>query len=669
MPASRWVRVVATVGVVTALVAASGTAAADQGRPAGTDSVARVIATYRQRIPALMAREHVPGLAVVVVDGDRVLWQEGFGVTDGGGAKVTADTLFSAQSTSKTFTATAVMRAVQAGLVDLDVPITTYLPGFTVHSAFERHPERRITIRMLLSHTAGFTHEAPVGNNYDPVPGTFDAHVRSIPSTWLRFPVGTGYAYSNLGIDLAGHILEVVHGTPFPLVMRDTVLTPLGMDRSTFDRARVDASTNRAVGHSGLVAPPRHSPMTAAGGLWTSANDLGRFLRFQLGNGTIGGRELLGPALMTQMRTIPAPNEGAGAGYALGVARTHWRAGRYLDLFHHGGGGNGFLTDLTWLPQLQLGIAVLTSSSEHALQGDLAQQVLTDLATHPDSPYRDRLLALPTQPDVVEPDGHFVPPPELGQQIATVALPVTPAAAARWARVAELYRTGRPGAMNPAAPPSRFHVEAGVPFFDASEDGAPLRHRLVEHQPGVFLAENGETLDLRGPTPYWRGLRLNPVTNGPLVAQWWLLALVVAVAAAWLVTGCVTGCRRLRRHDADVSRSARQPAGRPARRATAAVATLGALTAIGTATGIRALPGLVDVGYLGWMPFPLPLRLLLHLPLATCLLAGILVALLATGALRQWWSRPIRRRDAALALALTAFATQLTLWHLVGLQP
>ena len=141
-----------------------------------------------------MDRDDVPGLAVVVVDGDRVLWQEGFGSTDTDGtAAITVDTLFSAQSTSKTFTATAVMLAVQSGLVDLDVPITTYLPDFTVHSAFEQHPERRITMRMLLGHTAGFTHEAPLGNNYDPEPGAFHDHVRSISATWLRFPVGTGY--------------------------------------------------------------------------------------------------------------------------------------------------------------------------------------------------------------------------------------------------------------------------------------------------------------------------------------------------------------------------------------------------------------------------------------------------------------------------------------------
>ena len=110
-----------------------------------------------------------------------------------------------------------------------------------------------------------------------------------------------------------------------------------------------------------------------------------------------------------------------------------------------------------------------------------------------------------------------------------------------------------------------------------------------------------------------------------------------------------------------------QPGGRVGRRATTTVAVLGALTAIITAIGIWVVPGIVDVGFLGWLPFPLPVRLLLHLPLAAAVFAGLLVALLTAGALRQWWSRPIRPHDAALALALTAFATQLTFWHLVGL--
>jgi CubicO group peptidase (beta-lactamase class C family) len=657
--------VVAAVGVL--LTTTSGGAAAVAAPAAQSDGVAAVIASYQDRIPVLMAQKHIPGLALALVDGDRVVWQQGFGSTDSdGGTPVTVDTMFSVQSMSKTFTATAVMRAVQSGLLDLDVPITTYLPDFTVHSAFEPQPERKITLRMLLSHTAGFTHDAPLGNTYEPGPGDFDAHVRSISETWLRFPVGTGYAYSNLGIDLAGYILEQVSNKPFPVVVRDSLLAPLGMDHSTFDRAQVHASADRAVGHTGdLVRPRVDCPMMAAGGLWTSVTDLAKYLEFQLGEGTVDGRTVLDSALMQEMRTVPAPDAGAPAGYALGVVRTRWRAGQYLDLFNHMGGGDGFLSDLWWLPQLQLGIAVLTNSDTHDLQGALAVGILRDLVTEPDSRYHDRMLGLPAQSDVVEPDDHYVAPRDLAARIAAVAMPASGQQLARWAGYHELYRTGQMGAMNPADPPSRFYVESGVPYFDAAEDGTPVRYRLTEFQPGLFLAENGETLDLRGPSPRWRGVNLNPVTNGPLAGQWALLAVVVVVAAGWLVAGSAARVRR-RREAGRSSMVGAPPRGRVGRRLTTAAAAVGALTALVTVAVIRSIPGLVDVGFLGWMAWPLPVRLAFHLPLAVALLAAGLAALLAAGALRRWWTLRIRPRDAALAVALTALAAQLASWHLIA---
>ena len=250
--------VAAAVAVLLTTLSSGGVAARATSAAQGeADGVAAVIARYQEKIPQLMAEQDLPGLALAVVDGDRVVWQQGFGSTDSdGGTPVTVDTIFSVQSMIKTFTATAVMQAVQAGRLDLDAPVTTYLPGFTVNSAFEPHPERRITLRMLLGCTAGFTHEAPLGNNYEPEPGAFDAHVASISETWLRFPVGTGYAYSNLGFDLAGAILERVYGKPYPALMRDSLLAPLGMQHSTFDRARVHATADRAVGHTGDLAPP-----------------------------------------------------------------------------------------------------------------------------------------------------------------------------------------------------------------------------------------------------------------------------------------------------------------------------------------------------------------------------------------------------------------------------
>ncbi|HEU4421805.1 MAG TPA: hypothetical protein VFR67_04595, partial [Pilimelia sp.] len=362
---------------------------------------------------------------------------------------------------------------------------------------------------------------------------------------------------------------------------------------------------------------------------------------------------------------VPAPDAGAPAGYALGVARTRWRAGQYLDLFSHGGGGDGFLSDLWWLPQLQLGIAVLTNSDDHDLKGALALEILRDLVTDVDSRYHDRMLGLPTQSDVVEPDSGFVAPPNLADRIAALAIPASSQQSARWAGYPEWYRTGQPGAMNPASPPSRFHVESGAAYFDAAEDGTPVRHRLTEFAPGLFLADNGETLDLRGPSRRWRGVDLNPVTNGPLGWQWALLAVVVVVAAGWLVAGSVASARRRRR----VGRSSPlgpPPGGRTGRRLTTAVATVGALAALVTVAVIRAMPGLVDVGFLGWMAVPLPVRLAFHLPLAVAVLAAGLAALLAAGALRHWWTPRIRPRDAALAIALTALAAQLASWHLVA---
>jgi CubicO group peptidase (beta-lactamase class C family) len=669
-----WARAATALGAWL-LLSMTGAAAGVLPPDLGQDPVAEVIAGYQQTIRGLMARERIPGLAVTVVDGDRVVWQQGFGVTDDdGGTAVTTDTMFSVQSTSKTITATAVMRTVQAGLLDLDVPITTYLPDFTVHSAFETHPEHRITTRMLLAHTAGFTHEAPLGNNYEPEPGNFGAHIRSISDTWLRFPVGTGYSYSNLGIDLAGRIMERVWHKPFPVLMQDSLLTPLGMDHSTYDRYRVHGTADRAVGHSFPVSPPVDSPMTAAGGLWTSAADLGRFLRFQLGHGSISGRVVLDGALVDEMRTVPAPTAGAPAGYALGVARTRWPVGRNLDLFRHGGGGNGFLTDLWWLPQLQIGVAVLTNSSDHDIQGSLAEGILRDLTVEPGGPYHQRLVALPAQSEVVDPDDHFVAPAGLQQRIHRLGMPASGEQGARWSRYPDLYRTGQPGAMSPTFPPSRFHVESGVPYFDASEDGTAVPHRLTEVEPGLFLADDGQTLDLSGPVYRWRGLQLNPVTNGPLPCQWVLLAVAAAVAAGWFIVGPVTAVRGRRRTGRWGSgrwgspRSATDggaTVGRTGRRSTVIAAAVSAVAALASVAAIRAVPGVVDVGFLGRMPFPFPLRLAFFLPLAVVLLAAVLAALLGIGAVRHWWPRRVRRRDAALAVAVTALAVQLASWHLV----
>jgi Beta-lactamase len=515
---------------------------------------------------------------------------------------------------------------------------------------------------MLLSHTAGFTHEAPIGNNFAMDPGEFDAHVRSISDTWLRFPVGTGYAYSNLGIDLAGYILEKVYGKPFASVMNDLVLAPVGMDHSTFDRERIRSTADRAIGHAmGMAAPLVDVPMTAAGGLYTSASDLARFLRFQLGDGTIGGQTVLDPAMVEEQRTVPAPNAGALMGYALGVERTRWRAGRFQDLFCHGGGGFGFLSDLWWLPKVQLGIAILTNSADHDLQGDLALSILHDLVSEPGSALQARLLSLPYQSDVIDISGHYVAPAAMSEYVAAVGMPASPDQAARWSTYAGAYRVTSWGVMNPIDPPDRFVVDDGVPYFENSEDGSEGRYRLTEFAPGMFITDEGETLDFTGAHATWRNLELIPVNGGPLLWQWALLALVALVALAWFAGGLIGLARRRRGGPTQPD-----PAARRWRRLRAGLGTATAVVALLAVALVALIPGIADSGFIGWLSLPLALKLILHLPLAVALLAACMVALTIAAWARGWWRPRSQLRYASLTAAAAVLAIQLAAWHLIG---
>jgi CubicO group peptidase (beta-lactamase class C family) len=556
------------------------------------------------------------------------------------------------------------MQAVASGRLDLDAPITTYVPGFTVHSAFEEHPERKITLRMLLSHTAGFTQEAPVGNNNELGPGDFDAHVRSISDTWLRFPVGTGYAYSNLGIDLAGYVLERVEGEPFAEVMRDSLLEPLGMDNSTFDRAAIRATADRAVGHvHPYPEPPLDVPMTAAGGLYTSAADLARFLHFELNGGSIDGRVVLDRKWLDEMQAVPPPRAGAPSGYALGVVRHRWNT--WPDLLEHDGGGFGFLSDLWWVPEVGVGIAVLTNSSDHQLQNELALAILADLLREP-GVYRDRLLALPSRAPADDPDGLFGPPAGMANLIADAAMVATGDEPTRWAGYSGGYRRRVWGYLDPSGAPDRFVVDAGVPYFEAEdpETESLVRHRLAEVEPGLFLAENGETLDLRGPVPTWRNLRLVRVSGGPTQWQWAILGSTALLAFSWLVAALA---RTFRRSAHSRSSSAGQrAASRRWRRVTAAVAGATALLMLTTVALLAWIPGLVDTGFQSWLDFSLAERLALHLPLAVVVLGASTAALVAWGWVGRWWSRAVRLQYAALAVSAVALGVLLAGWHLIG---
>lgn len=629
--------------------------------PVAAESIAGTIAKYRQEIPRLMQQQGIPGLAIAIVDDQGVLWAEGFGYTDTDRrVPVTPDTIFSIQSTSKTFTAAGVLLAVQDGLLDLDAPITTYLPGFTVHSIFEEHPERKITLRHLLSHTAGLTHEAPVGNNWDADATSFEAHIRSVCDTWLRFPVGTGYAYSNLGIDLAGYIMQQATGQPFADYERDHVFQPLGMANSSFDMAVVLANPNRALGHVAFMpSVPPACPMVPAGGMYASANDLAAFIRFQLSQGAVNGQSVLSPALLDEMLTVQFPVRGQREGYALGVYRTGWYKGRNADLFSHGGGGFGFLGDLCWLPELELGIALLTNSADHNLQGSLALAVLYDVAHRP-GPYYDRLLALPRKSPVSESDGGWRPPATLPADIAARALPPNPAG---WQRYLGSYQSASSGVINPIAPPSRVYEQDGALYFDGSDTGEAAKLRLYETAPGLFFTETGQALDFRAVPPTYRNLELTRVGSGPAPLAWGVLATCgLVMLSALLALMLRPAWRHLRRRQGALS-PGKGGAAAAVANALAAAASLCGLGCIGL---LAEFPRLIYSGFLGWLALPLWQKLLMHAPLGLAACAVALAALAIPAWRRGWWARGQRWHYTALVAAALAETALFAGWRLIG---
>jgi CubicO group peptidase (beta-lactamase class C family) len=320
-------------------------------------NVRRSIDDERERIRDGMSKERIPGAAICLIHEGKIEWIEGFGVIDERSKlPVGPDTIFSIQSTSKNMTATATMLAVQRGLLDLDKPIKDYLPDFTVNSRFEAKPEESMTLRHLLANRAGFTHDAPIGNNYDLRFPNFEAHVRSISDTWLRFPVGDRFRYSNLGFDLAGFILQTVMRKTFPECLRELLFDPLAMRDSTADTNDYMQRTNRAIGYvDGHDAVPRRIPFIPSGGIYASLRDLATYLLFHLNKGKSGGRTLLNEALWNQMHSFPF----SGA-YSLGVAGWKLRFGN-TDLWtlHHNGGGCGFGCVFRFYPEEKLGLGVL----------------------------------------------------------------------------------------------------------------------------------------------------------------------------------------------------------------------------------------------------------------------------------------------------------------------
>lgn len=194
-------------------------------------------------IKRLMKKHDLPSVVVSMFDDKDIIYKQAYGLSNiEQNTKATLDTVYKVGSITKLFTGIEVMRMYEEGLIDIDNPITDYLPGFTINSRFKESAD--ITIKSMLSHRSGLPRGGTISNwHWDAHPDVLKAQADSLSRAYMVYPVGYRYKYSNVSYNVLGYLIEVMRGiTPpsddvasgWPYYMKDNLLTPLGMDDSSF---------------------------------------------------------------------------------------------------------------------------------------------------------------------------------------------------------------------------------------------------------------------------------------------------------------------------------------------------------------------------------------------------------------------------------------------------
>ena len=265
--------------------------------PPTDTAVTRLQAELEPKIKEEIQQGHLPGFAIGVVRDGKLIYAKGFGVAKlGGSASITSKSLFHMASVTKTFVATAILQLAENAKIDLDAPVTRYLPYFRLSD--ERY--RAITIRQMLSHTSGIPDT--VNYHWDKPEydaGALERFVRSVSDEKLVFAPGEKFAYSNTAYEILGDVIAKVSGESFEDYVQHNILTPLGMKDSTLlvREASPQLLTSPHVMEKGQVVVSRVFPYNRAHApsstLYSSIEDMSRWAIANLNHGELNGRRIL----------------------------------------------------------------------------------------------------------------------------------------------------------------------------------------------------------------------------------------------------------------------------------------------------------------------------------------------------------------------------------------
>jgi CubicO group peptidase (beta-lactamase class C family) len=305
---------------------------------------------------------HIPGVALGIVESG-TLTMRAFGVTNvDDPLPITTHTVFPIASISKTIAATAMMRLVEQGKVDLHAPVRKYLPDFRVQ---DEAVSRDVTVWHLLTHTSGWEGQVAPPDRGDQ---SLKAFVDGMPTLMQLAPPGAAWSYNNAGFSVAGRIIEVVTGQSITAAVRDLVFKPLGLEHAGTTAAEFLSAPRFALGHfsrgENPVTPQRPfvpSTSLTAGGVGLCLTDLLTYARFHLGDGTAAsGARVLTKTTLDLMKTPQLRKQGNDDD--IGLPWHLRRVGGVLTAAH-GGTLGGHILLLELVPERNFAIGILTNAS------------------------------------------------------------------------------------------------------------------------------------------------------------------------------------------------------------------------------------------------------------------------------------------------------------------
>jgi CubicO group peptidase (beta-lactamase class C family) len=344
----------------------------------------------------------VPGIAVAIVKDGNVVLAKGYGVRkQGEPAPVTAQSLFRIASNTKAFTTAALAMLVDERRIRWDDPVTQYMPGFQL---YDPYVTREMTIRDLLTHRSGLGLGAGDLMFFPPGDLGRDEIIKRLrfikPATSFR----SAYAYDNLLYIVAGQLIPAITGKSWDDFVKDRIFTPLGMTNSFTDVAGLRKGKDVATPHNALSgkleALPQEDMDTSApaGAIVTCVEDLAKWMIAQLNNGTVGKTRLFTAAQSWEMwsaqtilpieepsKDLPAafaatqPNFRA---YGLGWDLRDYRGKRLVG---HTGSLSGYVSRTALIPELKLGIVILTNQEVTAAHTAIANTVIDHYLGVPDA--------------------------------------------------------------------------------------------------------------------------------------------------------------------------------------------------------------------------------------------------------------------------------------------